>query len=120
MLPPEQLLAEIEDLIRTMPSRNDLRKDAGDNFSWFGRATALVTEWKPLKETIFQGYVRELHSFSGMMESGPALSSILTMLHQARHELRLKIVGPLSLAVQKGAVFDYFDEVRKVIEGAST
>jgi hypothetical protein len=40
------------------------------------------------------------------------------MLHQAGHELRLITVGPLTVAVAQGGVFDYFDEVRKVIESA--
>jgi hypothetical protein len=39
-------------------------------------------------------------------------------LHQARHDLRLRTVGPLTVAVDQGAVFDYFDEVRKLIETA--
>ena len=40
------------------------------------------------------------------------------MLHQAGHELRFKTVGPLTVAVAQGDVFDYFDQVRKVIESA--
>jgi hypothetical protein len=42
------------------------------------------------------------------------------MLHQARHDLRLKTVGPLTFAVDQGAVFDYFDEVRQLIETAKS
>jgi hypothetical protein len=32
----------------------------------------------------------------------------------------LKTVGPLTIAVDQGGVFDYFDEVRKVIESAKS
>lgn len=37
------------------------------------------------------------------------------MLHQAQHDLRMRTTGPLSLNVNKGAVFYYFDELRQVI-----
>jgi hypothetical protein len=41
-LTTEQLLAEIEDLIRTMPDRATIRHELPENFAWFGRAAALV------------------------------------------------------------------------------
>lgn len=40
------------------------------------------------------------------------------LLHQARHDLRMKTIGPLSTAIGHGLIFDYFDEVRKFIEPA--
>jgi hypothetical protein len=39
------------------------------------------------------------------------------LLNQARADLRME-VGPLSVVLDKGQVFDYFDELRKVIEPA--
>ena len=44
---------------------------------------------------------------------------ILTMLQEARADLRLE-VGQVSVVVRKGQVFDYFDEIRKVIEMAQS
>jgi len=41
------------------------------------------------------------------------------MLNQARSDLRLRTVGPTDIAVGKGHVFHYFDEVRKVIDLAT-
>jgi hypothetical protein len=43
---------------------------------------------------------------------------MLALLNEARHALRMETVGPLSLPVSQGQVFDYFDEVRKIIESA--
>lgn len=43
---------------------------------------------------------------------------ISTLLHEARHDLRMETVGPLSVPIAHGQVFDYFDEVRKVTEMA--
>ena len=45
---------------------------------------------------------------------------IRLLLHQAANDLRLKTVGPLTKAVGHGLVYDYFDEVRKIIETART
>ena len=42
----------------------------------------------------------------------------LALLHEARHDLRMETVGPVSVPLAHGQVFDYFDEVRKVIEMA--
>jgi hypothetical protein len=44
--------------------------------------------------------------------------ALAMLLHQARHDLLLKTVGPLSKAIPHGGFFDYFDEIRKVIETA--
>ena len=38
------------------------------------------------------------------------------LLHQADSDLRLRTSGPLSIGVPVGRVFEYFDELRKLIE----
>ena len=118
-LTSEQLLAEVEDLIRTMPPRATIRHETAENYAWFGRAAALIAVWNSVKAIAFDGYIQTVHA-QRAMDAGQAVSGILTMLHQARHDLRLKTVGPLSVALAQGAVFDYFDELRKVIEGAKS
>ena len=72
-----------------------------------------------MKAIAFDGFLRTIHA-TRAIDAGQAVSGIMTMLHQVRHDLRLKTVGPLSVAVAQGAVFDYFDELRKVIEGAKS
>ncbi|TBY73384.1 hypothetical protein E0H51_23995 [Rhizobium leguminosarum bv. viciae] len=47
-----------------------------------------------------------------------ARAQILILLQNARHTLRMETVGPMSLAVHKGMVFDYFDRLREIIEEA--
>ncbi len=66
---------------------------------------------------MFDSEVRQLHA-GRTFDPATAVAGIFTALHEARHDLRLSAVGPLSVAVQHGAVFDYFDEVRKVIGSA--
>jgi len=112
-LTDEQLLAEVEDVLRTMPERLDL--ETPDIFSWIGRASAVIKMWDPLKAVSFALSVDYIQS--GM---GDGNRKMQTILHEARHDLRLRTVGPLTVAVGQGAVFDYFDEVRKLIETAKS
>src|ERR1700681_3837601 len=104
---PEEMLAEVEDILRTMPPRPTIRHELDENFAWLGRAGALVTAWDSVMAIPFQGYIGRLHGL-GAHDSTHAFRQILTMLHQARHDLRMKTIGPLSIAVGQGMVFDYF------------
>jgi hypothetical protein len=117
-IPPERLLVEIEDLLRSMPPRENFPRYDLEIQEWLGRAQAIVEEWSPLKLPLFQFEVGKLHHTVGYT-SDDGFRAMLRTLHQARFDLRMKTVGPLSIAVQQGGVFDYFDEIRKVIEEAS-
>ena len=41
----EQLLAEVDDILRTMPPREEFEKRSEESASWVGRAAAAVTRW---------------------------------------------------------------------------
>src|SRR6266516_1680968 len=111
----QQLLAEVEDILRTMPARETLGNDNDEVMAWIGRASALIHAWSSSRAIFFDSHVRGLGSpMSVVFYEGAR--GVLTMLNEARHDLRLKTVGPLTIAVDQGRVFDYFDEVRKVIE----
>lgn len=114
----EQLLSEIEDLLRQMPNRETIRHEAEENFSWIGRALALIEAWKPSKMITFGLAVSKFGSTDGRT-SRDGLREILTIIHQAWHDLRLSTVGPMSVSVSAGKTFEYFDEIRKMIEIAS-
>jgi hypothetical protein len=119
-LPPEQLLFEVEDVLRTMPPTQTLNHDSPEVLAWLGRASAAIHAWDSMKAiTFFDTHVRRLSS-SMMREFTPAMRGVLVMLHQARHDLRMKTTGPLSVGVSKGNVFEYFDEVRQIVELART
>jgi hypothetical protein len=117
-LPPAQLLAEVEDVLRTMPSPDSFGNDTPEHFAWLGRASAVVHAWDPIKATIlFDSHVAKMNSrLARDVEVGAR--AVLTMLHQVRHDLRMRTQGSLSVNVDAGGVFDYFDEIRKVIEAA--
>ena len=107
---PSQLLAEIEDTIRTVP-RDFSHPEA---VSWVGRATSLLKRWAPDRSIIIDSHARGSLGISDLLASSN-FQSVLMLLHEARHDLRLDEVGPLSTVVEKGQTFDYFDEVRKLL-----
>jgi hypothetical protein len=43
---------------------------------------------------------------------------LMSLLHEARNDLRMRTLGPTTIAVGQGLVFDYFDEIRKLISEA--
>ncbi len=115
----EQLLAEIEDLRRTMPSLGALKDDSDQTLAWLGRLSAFVEVWNLPQTLLLRQAIVNLHSPIGdWVNSGKKTISIL--VHQACSDLRFKTVGPLTKAVGQGLVYDYFDEVRKIIETART
>lgn len=114
---PEHLLGEVEDVIRTMPPVHTLHHGSSEILEWSGRASAVMNE-------VGIGIGTSFHQAIDGLDRPPlaagAVRDVQRILHQARYSLRMKTLGPVNLAVGAGAVFDYFDEVRKVIETASS
>lgn len=114
---PEDLLAEIEDLIRTRPDISALINSREESLAWAGRLSAVMRMWDPARSTTLNHSLRSV--MADNMLSAPAYSEILMLLNEARFNLRMGTHGPLSVAVESSRVFEYFDEVRKVLEAAT-
>lgn len=112
----EQQLAEVEDLLRSIPEWGSIHLLKPDNYAWFGRALAVVKSWDSFKALQMAARIEKLQS--GSIDTSASYGALMTTLHEMRHDIRMRTVGPLSVAVSPGRVFDYFDEVRKVIESA--
>ncbi len=115
----EELLVEMDDIIRTMPPRATLRHDLPENFDWFGRAAAAIYNWDSARAIIFDGQLTRIND-PHAISAGQAVNNIIRMLHQASHELRMETSGPTSVAIDKGKTFQYFDELREIIESAKS
>lgn len=111
----EQLLAEIEDLVRSIPVRTTFRLDSGDHFSWLGRFAAAIERWNPGKGMTVHGAIGRLQKPMAL-DSNAGYREILVLLHQARSDLRMRTTGPTNVAISQGNVFDYFDEIRRTIQ----
>lgn len=114
----EELLAEIEDILRNTPSRETIFNESVENYSWLGRVAAALEEWNIVKGTMAKIHIDNIQNTNADI-SDDGLRKTLTTLHQARHNLLMKTTGPLSVAVSNGMVFDYFDELRKIIEASN-
>lgn len=115
----EDLLIEIEDLLRNIPEIKTISHSLDENYSWFGRISAVIEAWNIVKTVPLNSAIKEIYHPT-TLSSSYAVGRIKTLLHEARHDLRMKTVGPVSVALEKGMVFDYFDEIRKVISLASS
>jgi hypothetical protein len=116
-LTKEQLLGETEDLLRTAPPRRAILGNEESGVAWFGRFSAVIRAWNMTRSPEVLLAQQELGSMT-LALSQNGYRRMLTLLNEARHTLRMETVGPLSLPLAQGQVFDYFDEVRKIIESA--
>jgi len=112
-----KLLGELEHIARTMPSRTELDWDSDEVLAWTGHASAVMELISPVIGMKFGNAVMNL---SSSMTSYEASVTIVRLIHQARAQLRLQTIGPVNVALGAGAVFDYFDEVRQLVETATT
>jgi hypothetical protein len=109
----EELLAEVEDLIRLTPL--DVGYVTPENTAWAGRGAALINEWDYRQSPIFS-----LHYSAALKAatSDSGTAQLVALVHQMRFDLLMKTRGPLNTLVGRGMVFDYFNELRKVLEPA--
>jgi hypothetical protein len=114
----EQLLAELEDLLRTTPNVATIRHDTDENFSWLGRAAAIIEQWKEPKGVEFREHLTKFHDIMAR-PSHEGFRQMRVLLHQARNDLRMRTIGPTKIAISQGQVFDYFDEIRQTLELAN-
>jgi hypothetical protein len=114
----EELLAEIEDVLRSMPPRTTLRHPEPENFEWLGRVSAVIESWNRLKTPELSLAMDQFHNPMAQ-PAQEGYRKIMTLLHQARSDLRMQTVGPVNSVIGQGKVFEYFDLVRRVIETGS-
>jgi hypothetical protein len=112
------LLAEIEDVLRTLPRREVLRQDVPEAWSWLGRATAAVTLWDLGLGVRARDCVKQMQD-PMMLTAQQGYIGLMVLLEEARSNLRFHALGPVNTAIGQGLVFDYFDEIRKIITLAS-
>ncbi len=115
----EDLLVEMDDIIRSMPPRPTLRHDLPENFDWFGRAAAAIHKWDSVRAIFFNGHLDRIND-PHANSAGQAVNNIIRTLHQASHELRMETSGPTSVVMGKGKTFQYFEELRGIIESAKS
>jgi hypothetical protein len=103
-----------------MPPRGTIRHESTENFAWFGRALAVLEKWNPMVSIELQGFLdRMFGRYVIANDAVQRVNKLVTLLHQAQHDLRMETQGPITVIVQTKMVFEYFEEVRKIIELAA-
>jgi hypothetical protein len=116
-LPKESLLAELEDVVRTQPAAGTIRHNTPEVRQWIGRAVAAISAWDAVLGEQAGTHARLLRGGFGReaFQNGEMLIDLLYVAHSSA---RLHTIGPVNTAIGSGLVFDYFDEIRKIIETA--
>jgi len=114
----EQLLVEIEDIIKKTPTLDFLRHQSDEALAWMGRTMAVINEWDSTEEIRLSISMNLLHnSHPGLVTKGR--SGILVLLNQALYELKMKTTGPTSVLVSSGMPYEYFEEIKGIIKLAN-
>jgi hypothetical protein len=114
---PERLLQEVEALMRTMPPQSNLRDSSEEVHAWFGRLRAVVEAWDTAESTLLTLNIGTMRGPNSNL-SNVASQAIQDLLHHARAALQLKTNVSPSAVIDHGKVFDYFNELRKIVEAA--
>ena len=102
-----------------MPPKATIRHPTPENEAWIGRACVLIGRWDPAYKLVARGLVDQFWD-NKAVTSYRGQTALISLLHQARSDLRLSTLGPVNTAIGQGMVFDYFDELRQIIETART
>ena len=116
----ERLLPEVEDIIRVAPTTDEFASDSGsdEHLAWLGRAAAAIERWNSAYMPRVATATMQVPS-DNRVRCEDALATLKILLQQAKSDLRQEL-GRGSVVVAEGRVFEYFDELRKVIETAKT
>lgn len=96
---------------------DEILQNKESGVAWLGRFSAAIRAWDFTRSAEVFLCQRQLEGLSTSANNN-GYRRILTLLTEARYALRMETVGPLSVPVAHGQVFDYFDEVRRLTEMA--
>ena len=112
----QQLLAELDELIRTAPPRASVHLGSAENISWLGRCIAVLNRWHSSRAALGRTFVEKIRQ-PRALDSEEGYFQLLTLLHEGRHVMQMA-TGSSGVAISQGRQFEYFDEIRKKIEEA--
>ena len=95
-------MAEVEDVLRTVPPMDTIKHPLEQNHAWFGRAGAIVDMWNPIQGGVFRAHLDRFYSAGIPKEYYPAFNQLMIVLYQAWNDLRMKQVGRFRWRSGKG------------------
>lgn len=114
----DALLAEVQSVLSEFPGVRDFETYTPESVAWTGRATAVIERWKHGNGSALVLAHHKLRSLD-MGDPFQGVQIITTLLHQAEADLKMDL-GRSAVVIEGGQVFHYFEEVKKLVKGAST
>lgn len=116
---PELILGAIDDALRSKPKIHEIVNFDDDALAWIGRSSAALRAWDGNVVGV-RVAAAELDLNSGHPTSvARGYRTVVSLLAEARYSIQLELAAPTSQALPAGNVFEYFDELRKIIERAA-
>lgn len=115
------ILAELEDLLRSMPPFESFySSNQNEVIPWCGRLLSIASKCTGAMEyVLFKSHVDEMFA-TQRRNFDSSLAQIKLFLHQRINDLQYKIGRPLAQSFDAGQAYDYFDNLRKLIESAKS
>lgn len=114
---PSQLLAEVDDLLAETPAYKDFASSDDSALEWLGRAGALVDAWDFTRSPTAHMLIGTA-SRGNSVTLGATISTLRTLLFQARASLQMRLPGRTTIAVGAGMTYQYFEGIRTAIAEA--
>ena len=114
---PHVLLEQLRNLLASMPPLEGRGNYTAEQFTWLGRAKALISDWDEFKSIPFNVAVDSLirninrHAQYGI---------ILTFIHDVIARLENSLPGNSGQAFGPGAAYDFFVALNDLVASAST
>lgn len=115
-IPSEQLLQEVEKLLRDRPSAADLRSGSDAVLEWRGRAVAVIENMPGI--LTYSGFKLDLEHACDRSQLTPDAGkyhSVIATIYQARAQLLFECRGAATTIVEQGKHLDYFKGIRDII-----
>lgn len=111
-----QLLAEVEELIRSAPNSACL---ATERSEWLGQASAALHQSMSGNSDVASFITATgIRGPFGRIQQEAGYRKILVSLNKVRRLLQWATKTPTGVVIESGMQFDYFDSIRKIIEQA--
>lgn len=116
----QRLLGEVEACLRTLPPIEALMQSEADALAWLGKAQGVIERWDRVHGVTAKAAEENIFNPAEYVPTATkGLRTLTVFLHQAEQTLRLETGGPVSMAIEQGRVFEYFEGLRKILQLAT-
>ena len=109
------LLEKLRTLLSTAPPLEGKGSYGQEQFSWLGRASALIATWDRSEAIFFKVAV---DGMTGNFNRVASHGTVFTTIHKAMASLEEQLLRPIGQAFGPGAAYDFFKALRELVLSA--